>query len=49
MIASLPQENVKLIIIEHMSGLELPDVIGVYTKKKSKKFGITSLSYYEEQ
>jgi len=45
LIASLPQENVKLIIIEHMTGLEIPESIGSFTKKKSKKFGNTSLTY----
>jgi len=45
LIASLPEENVKLIIIEHMTGLEIPNTIGSFTKKKSKKFGNTSLTY----
>jgi len=47
MIASLPDEVVKLIIIEHMTGLELPQSIGIYSKKKFKKFGNTSLTYFE--
>ncbi|OIP56803.1 MAG: 16S rRNA (guanine(966)-N(2))-methyltransferase RsmD [Helicobacteraceae bacterium CG2_30_36_10] len=47
MIASLPLEVVKLIIIEHMTGLELPETVGEYQKKKSKKFGNTSLTYFE--
>jgi len=46
MIASLPKEAVKMIILEHMSGLELPEEIGIFKKKKSKKFGNTSLTYY---
>ena len=46
MIASLPKDNVELIIIEHMSGLEIPDKIGPFTLKKSKKFGNTTLAYY---
>ncbi|MDD2789955.1 MAG: 16S rRNA (guanine(966)-N(2))-methyltransferase RsmD [Sulfurimonas sp.] len=45
LIASLPQDCVKLIIIEHMSGLEIPDQIAAFTKRKSKKFGNTSLTY----
>ena len=45
LIASLPQKNVKLIIIEHMTGLVIPESIGNFTKKKSKKFGNTSLTY----
>ncbi len=46
LIEKLPAEVVKMIIIEHMTGLELPEKIGVYTQIKSKKFGKTSLSYY---
>ena len=48
LIASLEPEVVKLVAIEHMSGLELPETIGPYYRKtKSKKFGKTSLTYYE--
>lgn len=47
LISSLPKEDVKLIILEHMSGLELPQTIGVYTQQKSKKFGNTTLTYYK--
>lgn len=47
LIARLPQESVRLITVEHMSALELPDTIGPYMLKKRKKFGKTSLSYYE--
>jgi len=46
LISALPEEVVKLIIIEHMTGLELPERIGPFTKTKSKKFGKTSLSYF---
>jgi 16S rRNA (guanine966-N2)-methyltransferase len=46
LIASLPLSLTKLIIIEHMSTLELPEVIGEYKLLKSKKFGKTSLTYY---
>ncbi len=46
LIANLPTSVVKLIIIEHMTGLELAEDIGPYTRMKSKKFGKTSLSYY---
>lgn len=47
LIASLPSELVKLIIIEHMTGLEIPDKLGSFNKKKSKKFGNTTLTYFE--
>lgn len=46
MIERLPREMVEMIIIEHMSALKLPEEIGKYKRKKLKKFGKTSLSYY---
>jgi 16S rRNA (guanine(966)-N(2))-methyltransferase RsmD len=46
LIASLPLDVVRLIVIEHMSGLELPEAIGEFKQIKAKKFGKTSLSYY---
>ena len=46
LIESLPIDNTKLIIIEHMTGLELPEIIGKFTKLKYKKFGNTSLTYF---
>ena len=49
MIASLPEECVKLIIIEHMTGLEVPQEIGAFSVKKSKKFGNTSLTYLDTE
>jgi len=47
LIASLPEENVKLIVIEHMTGLELPQTIKNFTQSKSKKFGNTTLTYFK--
>jgi len=49
LIANLPKENVKLIIIEHMSGLEIPQTINHFVKIKSKKFGNTSLTYMKSE
>lgn len=46
LIASLPLAVTRLIIIEHMSTLELPETIGEYRRLKSKKFGKTSLTYF---
>ncbi len=46
LIATLPKECVKMIIIEHMRGLEIPKDINGYKLKKSKKFGNTVLSYF---
>ena len=45
LISSLPKEVVKLIIIEHMTGLEIPSALGAYSITKSKKFGNTTLTY----
>ena len=45
LIASLPKEVVKLIIIEHMTGLEIPETLGLFSTVKSKKFGNTTLTY----
>ena len=45
LIADLPKECVKLIIIEHMTGLEIADTIGPFKIGKTKKFGNTSLTY----
>ena len=47
LIKSLPVNIVKMIIIEHMTGLEIPQLIGSYQIKKAKKFGNTSLTYLE--
>jgi len=47
LIESLPQDNVRLIIIEHMTGLEIPQTINHFEKIKSKKFGNTTLTYFE--
>ena len=44
LIKNLPSKIVKMIIIEHMTGLEIPNTIGNFRIKKSKKFGNTSLT-----
>ena len=46
LIGEFPKELCEMIIIEHMSTLQLPDTIQQYTLAKTKKFGNTSLSYY---
>ena len=48
LIENLPAEVVKMIIVEHMTELELPEKMGAFTRIKSKKFGKTSLSYFGE-
>jgi len=46
MMTSLSLDTVRLITIEHMSDVELPEHIGVFHRIKTKKFGKTTLSYY---
>ncbi|MDF1879290.1 16S rRNA (guanine(966)-N(2))-methyltransferase RsmD [Sulfurimonas sp. SAG-AH-194-C20] len=45
LIKSLPEESVKIIIIEHMTGLEIDETLGAFHIIKTKKFGNTSLTY----
>jgi len=47
LIRELPEGIVKMIIVEHMSGLEIPAGIGSYNTVKSKKFGNTTLTYLQ--
>ena len=49
LIASLPKESAKLIIIEHMTTLKIPTTIGQFKVKKSKKFGNTTLTYLKSE
>jgi len=46
-IIRLPRINVEKIIIEHQTGIEFPQTIGKYNKIKSKKFGKSTVTYYE--
>jgi len=46
-IARLPKINVEKIIIEYQTGIEFPENIGKYKKIKTKKFGKSSVAYYE--
>ena len=46
-IEKLPRINVEKVIIEHQTGVNFPEKIGKYNKIKFKKFGKSSVSYYE--
>ena len=35
------------IIIEYQSGIEFPEMIGKYKQIKTRKFGKSSVAYYE--
>jgi len=35
-----------MIVIEHVSSLKVPEVLGKFSLDKTRKFGKSSLSYY---
>lgn len=47
MIRNIENENIYLIVIEHVSTLEIPQTLGKFTLQRTKKFGKSSLSYFE--
>lgn len=47
LLESIPSSIVALLTIEHMSELEMPQTVGELTLRKQKKFGKTTLSYYQ--
>ncbi len=46
LIEKTPKNTAKMFILEHRSAIKTPDQIGSFKKKKTKKFGKTSLSYW---
>jgi 16S rRNA (guanine966-N2)-methyltransferase len=46
MIKNIENDNIFMIIVEHVSTLDMPEVLGKFTLHKTKKFGKSSLSYY---
>jgi 16S rRNA (guanine966-N2)-methyltransferase len=46
-IARLPKINVEKIVIEYQTGIKFPEMIGKYKLIKNKKFGKSSVAYYE--
>lgn len=47
MIEDLDKNLFDLLVLEHISSLEIPTHIGSFTLIKTKKFGRSSLSYFE--
>ena len=47
MIEEIENENIFMIIVEHVSTLEIPSTLGKFCLSKTKKFGKSSLSYYK--
>ena len=46
MIENIDVDNIYIIIVEHVSTLEMPEVLGRFSLNKTKKFGKSALSYY---
>jgi len=46
MIEEIENENIFMVIVEHVTTLEIPKTLGKFSLKKTKKFGKSSLSYY---
>lgn len=46
MIENIDVDNIYMIIVEHVSTLEMPEVLGRFSLNKTKKFGKSVLSYY---
>lgn len=47
MIENLDRSLFALLVLEHISSLEIPSNIGPFVLIKTKKFGKSSLSYFE--
>ncbi|MDZ7819954.1 MAG: 16S rRNA (guanine(966)-N(2))-methyltransferase RsmD [Aliarcobacter sp.] len=46
MIKNIENDNIYMIIVEHVSSLEMPEVLGKFSLDRTKQFGKSSLSYY---
>jgi len=46
MIANIEVSNIFKVIVEHLSSIEIPQVLGKFSLEKSRKFGKSSISYY---
>lgn len=46
LIEMIEPETCEMIIVEHMSNLDMPDKIGKMSLKKRKKFGRSTMTYY---
>ena len=47
LIETIEPEVCEMVIIEHMTNLDMPERIGALSKIKKKKFGRSTLSYYQ--
>lgn len=46
MIEEITATNIFIIVVEHVSSLEIPEVLGKFSLDKTRKFGKSALSYY---
>ena len=46
-VSKIENDNIFLICFEHVSTLEMPETLGKFELKKSKKFGKSTLTYYK--
>ncbi len=47
LIEKINRESCEMVIIEHMTKLDMPDKIGEFNRVKQKKFGRSSMTYYK--
>ena len=46
LVKNIKNDNIFLICFEHLSTIEVPDILGKFEKYKSKQFGKSSLTYF---
>jgi len=46
MVINISNNNIVLVTFEHLSTIEMPKILGKFTKQKTKKFGKSALTYY---
>ncbi|MFA7091832.1 MAG: 16S rRNA (guanine(966)-N(2))-methyltransferase RsmD [Arcobacteraceae bacterium] len=49
LVENISNDNIMLICFEHMSELQMPQILGKFELFKAKKFGNSSLSYYQSK
>jgi 16S rRNA (guanine966-N2)-methyltransferase len=46
MVSSFDNKNIILVVFEHFTKLDMPELLGDFKILKTKKFGKSSLTYY---
>ena len=47
MVSNIQNDNILMICFEHVTTLDMPELLGKFELKKSKKFGKSTLTYYK--